>query len=95
MVILSFILLSSLVYLVMEKIENHTTMLENHVHKRHLGYIVDKDYTLEVSKKKDETVHFLNSLTDFFETFHDKTVHYKKQLETFMTKRKNIIKRFN
>lgn len=62
----SFIIFSTFVFLIMTKIESHTTMLENHVYKRHLGYIVDKDYNLEVSKKKDETVFFLNSLTDFF-----------------------------
>lgn len=40
----------------MEKIENTTSMLEDHITKRHLGYIVDKDYKLQKIKQKPETI---------------------------------------
>ncbi len=79
----------------MNKLEAYTTMLENHIYRRNLSYIVDKDYKLEKSKVKSETVVFLNKLTEFFYNFHENTVFYKKELEKFMEERKDVLYRFN
>ena len=95
MLIFSLILLVTIVYLIMHKIEYETTKLENHIHHRNLSYIVDKTYSLEKSKKKTETVKFLNTLTDFFYSFHERTIYYKKELDQFIKKRKDILYRFN
>ena len=37
----------------------------------------------------------MNNLTEFFYTFHEQTVNYKKELEQFMEMRKHILDRFN
>lgn len=95
MIIFSLIMLVTIMYFVMVKIENTTTMLENHIIKRDLSYTVDKDYSLQKVKTKDQTVMFLNNLTDFFFNFHEQTVNYKKELEEFMNKRTDILNRFN
>ena len=93
--IFALLFLITIVYIIMNKIESTTTMLEIHVHRRNLSYIVDKDYKLEKTKKKSETVVFLNELTEFFYTFHENTVFYKKELDEFMDKRKEVLNRFN
>ena len=93
--IFSLLFLITIVFIIMNKIESTTTMLEIHIHRRNLSYIVDKDYKLEKTKQKSETVVFLNELTEFFFTFHENTVFYKKELDTFMDQRKEVLDRFN
>lgn len=95
MIIFTLIILITIMYVIMSKIENTTTMLENHIRKRNLSYTVDKDYSLQKVQTKDETITFLNNLTEFFTNFHDQTVNYKKELEEFMERRKEILDRFN
>lgn len=63
MIIFSLIILSSIMYVMMMKIERTTFMLEEHIMKRDLSYIVDKDYTLQKVVVKDESISFLNNLT--------------------------------
>ena len=79
----------------MHKIEYETTKLEYHIHHRNLSYIVDKSYSLEKAQKKKETVDFLNTLTNFFYSFHENTIHYKEELDVFIKKRKDVLYRFH
>lgn len=95
LIVMSFTVLCSLVFLVMNKIERVTSRLEARIYRRNLSYIVDQDYELNKKKDKDEPIEFLNELTDFFYLFHEKTIEFKQQLETFMSKRNRIIYRFN
>ena len=74
MTVFSLVLLITIVYLAMSKIESTTSALEEHIRLRNFSYIVDKDYSLEKTMKKSEQIDFLNDLTDFFYTFHEKTV---------------------
>jgi len=39
-------------YVMMSKIERRTSMLENHIMMRNLGYIVDRNYQLEKIEEK-------------------------------------------
>ena len=72
MIIFSLIVLISIMYFVMVKIEGTTTMLENHIIKRNLSYTVDKDYSLKkIATDPNQTIDFLNNLTDFFYNFHE------------------------
>lgn len=87
--------LSTLVYLVMSRIEADTSNLESYIQKRNLGYIADKPYEAEKILKRDDTVKALNSLTDFFVSFHDNTIMFKDELESFMANRKKVLERFN
>lgn len=96
-----FIILSSLmlffvtmIFLVMYKIETGTTSIEDSIRYRNLSYIVDKDYSLEKKKHKEDNIEFLNELTEFFYTFHKKNMYFKQKLDYFMEKRDLFIKRF-
>lgn len=96
-----FIILSSLmlffvilIFLVMYKIETATSSIETSIRYRNLGYIVDKDYSLEKKKHKEDNIEFLNELTEFFYTFHKKNMYFKEKLDYFMDKRDLFIKRF-
>ena len=85
MIISCLILLSGIVYFVMCKIEAVTTKLENHIYRRNLSYIVDKDYYLEKEVEEKQTVNFLNDLTDFFFDFQSCILVYKeKDIETVL-----------
>ena len=95
LIVIAVTLLTVLVFVVMNNIEKNTSYLEQHIAERNLSYIVDQDYTLKKEKKKDESVHFLNDLTDFFYLFHEKTVDFKKRVDAFAIKKKHILHRFN
>lgn len=83
-----------IIFLVMYKIETGMSSIENSIRYRNLGYIVDKDYTLEKKKHKEDNIEFLNELTEFFYTFHKKNMYFKKKLDYFMDKRDLFLKRF-
>ena len=95
LLIMAFVLLGTLIFLVMNKIESITTRLESRIYKRNLGYIVDKDYEVKKEKHDDKPIEVLNELTDFFFLFHENTVTFNQQLSTFMAKRDHVIYRFN
>jgi hypothetical protein len=95
LLVFSLILLVTVIYSVMNKIEGFTTTLENHIKYRDLSYIVDKTYTLEKKKQNDQGIQFLNNLTDFFYNFHETIIYFKRELDLFVKKRKDIIYRFN
>lgn len=94
-IIMTCVALSAGVFLVMNKIERVATRLETRIYRRDLSAIVDQDYALDKKQHSDKPIEFLNALTDFFYNFHENTVDYKRQLETFMTKRGHIVHRFN
>lgn len=77
MIIFSLILLVSIVYFVMVKIEQSTQLLEDRISNRKLKYIVDREYSLNKVEMSNEGVPFLNKLTNFFVDFHDYIVNYK------------------
>ena len=93
--IMSFTILCTLIFLVMNKIERIATRLENRIYRRNLSYIVDKDYEVQKEKHSDQPIEFLNELTDFFYEFHEKTVDFEKKLSTFMARRNHIRYRFS
>jgi hypothetical protein len=91
--ILAFAGLGLFIYALMNNIEAATTHLEIKLHRRNLGDIVDKNYETQKMEYSTETIPFLNSLTDFFDDFHENTTEYKKKLEEFMDKRKKVLTR--
>lgn len=95
LIIMSFTILCALVFLVMNKIERIASRLETRIYRRDLSHIIDKDYSQKKEKKYDDSDQFLNELTDFYFKFSENTISYKKQLDTFMEKRNNVIYRFN
>ena len=83
-----------MIFLVMYKIESGTSAVENSIRYRNLSYIVDKDYSLEKKKHRDDNIEFLNELTEFFYTFHKKNMYFKGKMDYFMEKRDLFLDRF-
>ena len=92
-IFLSLVTLSGVFYICMRRINNTTTMLEDHIRDRNLTYIVDKDYELNINVHKWETINFLNSLTEFFSDFYQNNILFRKLFSKFMMQRSNILHR--
>lgn len=95
LLIMSFTVLCTMIFLVMNKLERVATRLETRIYRRNLSYIVDKDYEVKKEKHEDHTIEVLNELTEFFYQFHENTVEFKNQLKTFNSRRNHVIYRFN
>ncbi len=93
-IFLSLCTLSGVFYVCMRRINNTTTMLEEHIRDRNLTYIVDKDYELNIKVHKWETITFLNKLTEFFSNFYRKNIEFRDIMRKFMMQRANVLYRF-
>ena len=56
MTLFGLVLFISIMYMGMVVIERETTMLEDHITKRNLSYIVDKEYKVEKIEEKPESI---------------------------------------
>jgi hypothetical protein len=83
------------VYLIMDRIETATTLIETKIRNRDIVDVIDNEYKLDlVTVKPDESL-FLNELTDFFFEYHQNSKRFRTKLSRFGDYRQRVLHRFN
>lgn len=82
------------VYLIMERIETATTLIETKIKTRDIVDVVDNDYKLDMVTVKPDENEFLNELTEFFFRYHQNSKKYRQKLSRFGEHRRKVLKRF-
>lgn len=82
------------VFIIMDRLETSTSLIEQKIIQRNITNIIDQNYKLDLVTVKTEEDEFLNEITSFFFNYHKNSKDFRYKMTRFRRHRSLIIERF-